>query len=86
MCSLCGRFQPTSRHHLAPRARGGKNGPITPLCGACHRQLHALYSNRELAERLASLDALRADARVAAYLRWVEKAGRTRPARTRRDR
>ncbi len=72
-CALCERVVPErTRHHLTPRQVGGNRFPTVQLCRTCHRQLHALFDNRELAER-NTIAKLRADPRVAAYLRWVRQ-------------
>ncbi|MFK7892690.1 MAG: hypothetical protein AB8B63_17890 [Granulosicoccus sp.] len=43
------------------------------LCQRCHRGLHNLYSEIELASRLNSLAALRADEAVARHVAWAAK-------------
>lgn len=86
VCRLCEReVTRTTVHHLVPKQTGRRRGckvaelPTADLCPDCHRQLHRLYDNRELAERLASVEALRADERVAAFLAWLRKrSGLTR--------
>lgn len=86
LCGLCERSVPaTTLHHLVPRAVGRRRGrkahdlPTADLCPDCHRQLHALFPNRELAERLDSISALKAEPRVADFLAWLRKqAGSTR--------
>lgn len=79
-CELCGRSVPElTEHHLVPRVVGRKRGlrgeelPVAQLCWMCHGQIHTLYTNEELAQRLSSLEALRSDAAVARYLEWVQK-------------
>lgn len=74
-CELCGRSPlETTLHHLVPREKGGSMLPTVQLCKACHRQIHALYSNSDLvALNLTSLEALRHDPQIASYLRWIAK-------------
>ncbi len=60
-------------HHLVPRSQGGKFGLKAKLCPTCHRQLHALFSEATLAKELQSLDQIRSDPEMAAYLNWVRK-------------
>ena len=60
-------------HHLIPKLKGGKNGPTAGLCPTCHRQVHALFDEGTLARRLSSIEALKAEARVASYVSWVRK-------------
>ncbi|MEK4329023.1 HNH endonuclease signature motif containing protein [Paenibacillus sp. FSL R7-0297] len=72
-CELCGRSPlATTVHHLIPREKGGALLPTALLCKACHRQIHALYTNSDLVILgLTTLDNLRHDPRIAAYLQWI---------------
>lgn len=86
LCPLCDRPIPPAQqdaHHLVPRSQGGTATAL--LHRICHRQVHALFSERELARDYASADALRAHPDMARFLDWV----RTKPAdfmeRTRRS-
>ncbi|MBJ6360696.1 HNH endonuclease [Paenibacillus sp. GCM10012307] len=74
-CELCGRNGvQTTVHHLTPREKGGSVLPTAKLCSACHRQIHALYTNDDLITlELTSLPALRRDPSVARFLKWVRK-------------
>ena len=72
-------------HHLVPRARGGNHGPTARFCSTCHRQVHAMFSETTLAEELYSVELLRANHRVAAFLTWMRKQ-RTATFRVRRAR
>lgn len=73
-CGLCERaVQATSRHHLVPREEGGKHGPVVDLCQPCHSSVHRFLSNRDLARRYASVEALRAAEELQTYLRWIRK-------------
>ena len=62
-----------TEHHLVPRSRGGKYGPKARLCPTCHRQLHAMFSEKTLAAELNSVERLRADPDFAGYLKWAIK-------------
>lgn len=71
-CELCGR--PVARvtdHHLTPRSEGGRE--TARLCSPCHRQVHALYTNRTLAGRYDTLAKLRAAPEMRRYLAWIRK-------------
>lgn len=74
-CELCGRVVPAlTEHHLTPREQGGALLDKARLCPACHRQIHALYTNRDLVQLgLTSVAALRADPAIAAYVRYIRK-------------
>ena len=74
VCELCLRESVRfTGHHLVPRSRGGKFGPKARLCPTCHRQLHAMFSEKTLANELNSIERLRADPAFAGYLKWAGK-------------
>jgi 5-methylcytosine-specific restriction protein A len=80
-CSLCEREVPREMitlHHLKPREKGGKAEHRTPLCRPCHKQLHAVFSNAELARSLDSLERLRNEPVLQPFLKWIrrQKPGR----------
>lgn len=90
-CELCDRDVPaTTEHHLVPKSVGRRRGkkvhelPTADLCHGCHKQLHALFDNRELAERLADIAALRNEPRVQSFLTWVRRQPAGRYIRVRR--
>lgn len=73
-CELCRRHSSSySRHHLVPRAQGGRFGPTAKLCSTCHRQLHALFSEATLARELGTMDLIQANPQFARYLKWARK-------------
>lgn len=76
ICPLCDRpippDVPQSQHHLVPKLRGGKGGPVVLLHHICHRQIHALFTETELARRLNTIEALRADPQMARFIDWVQ--------------
>jgi len=92
-CELCGRAVVSlTVHHLVPRSRlarlsrlkKGEATPLADLCPACHRQIHALFSNRELADEFHSLQTLRAEPRLEKFLRWVRKQDPNKKIRVRK--
>ncbi|WP_046244681.1 HNH endonuclease family protein [Hymenobacter terrenus] len=73
-CGLCQRqVQTTSRHHLVPREEGGKHGPTVNLCQPCHSSVHRFLSNRELARRYPTVEALQAAEELQTYLAWIRR-------------
>ena len=85
-CGLCERaVGSTSRHHLVPRAEGGRFGEVVDLCQPCHSSVHRFLSNRELACRYATVEALRQAEELQGYLHWVRRQ-RVERIRNRRGR
>ena len=73
-CALCDRTgAELTVHHLVPRDLEGTHGPTADLCRTCHDQVHVLYSNRRLASELHTVEALREEPAMKAFLRWVRK-------------
>lgn len=73
-CPLCERIIPPAQrdaHHLVPKMKGGK---ITvAMHRICHRQIHALFSETELARQFNTPEALLAHAAVKSFVEWVKK-------------
>ncbi|MEL6317054.1 MAG: HNH endonuclease [Pseudomonadota bacterium] len=88
MCPLCLRPIPKrarqSRHHLTPKAKGGKYGPTVLLHHICHNEIHATLSEAELARDYADVEALRAHPRLARFLAWIAGKDPMFHSRTRR--
>ena len=85
LCGLCGRSVPRrliTLHHLKPKQKGGKAEDRTPLCRPCHKQLHATYSNTDLARIYPTLDALRRAPELQSFLKWIRKQKPDRNFRT----
>ena len=79
ICELCGRHQvETTIHHLLPKEMGGTFGTTANLCIPCHKQIHALYRNEEIATRLTTLPDLRADEKLASFIKWIRKQPSTK--------
>ena len=75
-CQLCQRDVPRALitlHHLKPKQKGGRAHHRTPLCRPCHKQLHATFSNGQLARGLDTLDALRSTKVLQPFLSWIRK-------------
>lgn len=77
LCPLCRRPIPPearqSQHHLTPRLKGGKGGPTVLLHQICHNEIHATLTEAELARDFATVEALRAQPRLAAFIEWVAR-------------
>ena len=77
ICPLCGRVIPAgakqSHHHLIPRLKGGKRGAVVLLHQICHSEIHATFTEAELARDYNTIEALRAHPRMAKFIAWVRK-------------
>ena len=91
LCPLCDRPMLTGpsldAHHPLPRSRGGHETVI--MHKICHRAIHAMLSERELAEEYSAFGKLRAHPMLAQFIAWVKKRppeyyDRTRWSRSRR--
>lgn len=75
------------QHHPVPRSHGGRE--TVTMHKICHRAIHAMLSERELAEAFSGFDRLRAHPLLAQFIAWVKKRppeyyDRTRWSRRRR--
>lgn len=57
-------------HHLIPKSQGGRE--TIPLHPICHRKLHALFNEKELARTYATLEALKAHAEIKSFVAWLK--------------
>lgn len=86
-CQLCQRDLPSlTVHHLVPRSQGkrGQALPTLLICSACHRQIHALFSNAQLARDLNTRDKLVSHPAMESFLKWVRKQDPQKQVRVRR--
>lgn len=74
-CELCGReivdgYE--SNHHLIPKANGGSHEPTAVLHSVCHKQIHALFTNKELCV-YNTISKLKDHRDVRRFIKWVGK-------------
>ena len=72
-CPLCGRPIPPAQsdaHHLIPKSRGGLE--TVALHRICHRQIHALLTEAELAHSYPCIEALLRHPEIAQFVQWVQ--------------
>jgi hypothetical protein len=85
-CPICwhdyGRDEMT-RHHLVPKSRKGRE--IVLLCRPCHKQIHAVFSEKQLERDYGSLERLLAAAQMQSWIRWIRKRKPTSKVVTRRS-
>ncbi|MFM9878788.1 MAG: HNH endonuclease [Burkholderiaceae bacterium] len=73
VCALCGRPIPHAQkdeHHLVPKSKGGRH--TTSLHRICHRQIHALLTETELAREFSTVQALLAHPEIERFVAWVK--------------
>lgn len=74
-CPLCGRPMvegpSIDRHHWVPRTAGGR--AQSPMHQVCHRKIHAVLSETELASEYADPEALRGHPDIARFVAWVQR-------------
>lgn len=69
-CQLCFRSPiDTEEHHLIPKSKGGER--TVSICSSCHRRIHSLFTNGELARKLNTLEKLRKMPEIENYLNWI---------------
>ncbi|MGD1803847.1 HNH endonuclease [Dapis sp. BLCC M126] len=77
-CELCDReMKRLSVHHLIPRQQTKRKkaepGSTIDICSACHRQIHAFFDNKRLAEELNTIEKLKHEPQMQKFLLWVRK-------------
>lgn len=75
-CELCGREIPAgyeSKHHCIPKSNGGLRTATAVLHSVCHKQIHALFTNRELEMFYNTISKLKAHRDVKRFIKWVSK-------------
>jgi hypothetical protein len=74
VCPVCLHeydLRETSRHHVVPKSRGGRE--TVRLCFSCHKQIHALFSEKELEREYNTLEALLATEAMRRWAGWIRK-------------
>ncbi|MEO1803081.1 MAG: hypothetical protein AAFR62_22160, partial [Cyanobacteria bacterium J06629_2] len=89
LCQLCDRdLKKLTAHHLVPRQtvkrRQAESAPTIDICAPCHRQIHVLYSNLELARDLNTVDKLKSEPKMRKFLGWIRKQDPHKKVRVRR--
>lgn len=77
ICPLCDRVIPPAQrdaHHLVPKSKGGRQTRF--LHRVCHRQVHALLTETELARQYATVESLLGHSELQTFVAWVK----TKPA------
>lgn len=83
-CWLCARPLGTrvEWHHPVPKSRKGRE--VVPVHPICHRTIHAIFTNAELARRYSTADSIRVHPDIAKFLNWIANKSPDFHAPTRR--
>ena len=79
VCPLCLEKIPNSQkdaHHLVPKSKGGKTTEY--LHRICHKQIHALFTETELAQQFNTAEMLKSHPEMAKFITWVKDRKSTR--------
>jgi 5-methylcytosine-specific restriction endonuclease McrA len=64
-------------HHLVPRQQTKRKkmeiSSTVTICSACHRQIHSLFNNKQLAQELNTLEKLKNEPQLQKFIAWVRK-------------
>jgi len=73
LCPLCGREmdQHTDEHHLIPKLKKGKK--LVRLHVVCHRKIHSLFSEQELASYYNTIERLLENEDIQKFRKWIQK-------------
>lgn len=98
-CELCRRDEmELTRHHLVPRmvdrqprvqrrfAGTDLRTHLALLCRPCHKFLHAMLTEKQLAEGFSTLEQLRQHPEVRRFVHWLETKPPGLRVRTRKPR
>ena len=73
ICPICDRLIPAAQkdaHHFIPKSQGGSETRY--LHRMCHRQIHSLLTEKELAREFNTPAALRAHPEMQKFINWVK--------------
>jgi hypothetical protein len=72
-CPICDRdmWQGPSidRHHFYPKCKGGRETEY--LHKICHRKIHSLYKETELAKKYNTAESLKDVAEIIEFVKWI---------------
>jgi 5-methylcytosine-specific restriction endonuclease McrA len=84
-CELCGRtVEEVTKHHLIPRTRHANkknkrefdrteiHTRLALLCRPCHKQVHAVLTEKQLERDHNTLESLKAHEKIAKFIDWIK--------------
>jgi len=75
-CPLCSRpyDETMDQHHLTPKLKKGKE--TVTLHKICHRKIHSLFAEQELAQHYNTIEKLLENEDIQKFVKWVQKKPR----------
>jgi len=76
ICELCKRMiipEHESKHHLIPKCRGGLHGSYVYIHEVCHKQIHALFTEKQLELEYNTIEKLKSHKDVQRFIKWISK-------------
>lgn len=75
VCPLCLRVLDlsSSTHHLVPKLKGGNKGETVELHEICHRKIHSLFDEGEIANYYFTIEKLLDHDEIKKFVKWVSK-------------
>ena len=73
-CLVCGQElgnKNTSRHHLVPRSKGGKNSETIRIHNICHDKIHSVFTEKELKVTFSSVEKIKENEVMIKFIKWV---------------
>ena len=70
-CVFCGLITKCNKHHIIPRAVGGKETIDT--CQTCEEYIHRTWSHRELRDTYNNVEAILTNEGFQKFLKWRRK-------------
>lgn len=74
-CPVCGRAMlagpSIDRHHWVPKSKGGRETDFIHV--VCHRMIHRVFNERELATTYADPGTVRAHPEIQRFVVWVRR-------------
>lgn len=80
ICKFCGVLCQTSKHHVVPRAKGGKE--TVPTCQTCESFIHKTWSHNQLRDVYNTVESILATLEFQKFLKWRRKQDTTAVFRT----
>lgn len=76
-CAICGRLMiagpSVDKHHFVPKSQGGKEKDVQYIHRVCHKKLHTVFSEKELARTYNTPAVILENPEIKVFVKWVRK-------------